>query len=40
MGCNNMIGRERRKYLPANDTNTLLQYLTNKQKEDPTFFMS
>jgi hypothetical protein len=39
MNCNNLIGRERRKYLPANDAQTLLEYLKNKQIEDPTFFM-
>jgi hypothetical protein len=38
MDCNNLIGRERKKYLPANDAHTLLEYLKNKQVEDPTFF--
>ena len=38
MDCNNMIGREQRKYLPSNDAQTLLEYLKNKQLEDPTFF--
>ena len=38
MDCNNMIGREWRKYLPSNDAQTLLEYLKNKQLEDPTFF--
>ncbi|KAJ1276270.1 hypothetical protein BS78_05G202100 [Paspalum vaginatum] len=38
MDCNNLIGRERRKYLPSNDAQTLLEYLKNKQLEDPTFF--
>ncbi|WVZ62367.1 hypothetical protein U9M48_012125 [Paspalum notatum var. saurae] len=39
MDCNNEIGRERNKYLEANDAQTLLEYLKNKQIEDPTFFM-
>ncbi|EEE59391.1 hypothetical protein OsJ_11516 [Oryza sativa Japonica Group] len=38
MDCNNEIGRERKKYLESNDTQTLLEYLRNKQLEDPTFF--
>ncbi|WVZ49619.1 hypothetical protein U9M48_000960 [Paspalum notatum var. saurae] len=38
MDCNNLIGRERKKYLPANDSQTLLEYLKNKQIEDPSFF--
>ncbi|WVZ79366.1 hypothetical protein U9M48_026950 [Paspalum notatum var. saurae] len=38
MDCNNLIGCERKKYLPANDVQTLLEYLKNKQLEDPTFF--
>ncbi|CAN6268724.1 unnamed protein product [Urochloa humidicola] len=38
MDCNNEIGRERRKYLEANDAQTLLEYLRNKQSQDPTFF--
>jgi hypothetical protein len=37
--CNNEIGRQRKKYLESNDAQTLLQYLINKQIEDPTFFM-
>ncbi|WVZ54359.1 hypothetical protein U9M48_005167 [Paspalum notatum var. saurae] len=37
MDCNNEIGRERNKYLEANDAQTLLEYLKNKQIEDPTF---
>jgi hypothetical protein len=37
--CNNEIGRERIKYLESNDTQTLLEYLKNKQIEDPAFFM-
>ncbi|KAJ1278028.1 hypothetical protein BS78_04G048800 [Paspalum vaginatum] len=32
------ISRERNKYLETNDAQTLLEYLKNKQKEDPTFF--
>ena len=36
--CNNEIGRERKKYLESNDAQTLLEYLKNKQIEDPTFF--
>lgn len=39
MDCNNEIGRERKKYLESNDSQTLLEYLKNKQREDPTFFM-
>jgi hypothetical protein len=39
MDCNNEIGRERKKYLESNDAQTLLEYLKNKQIEDPTFFM-
>ena len=39
MDCNNAIGRERKKYLESNDAQTLLEYLKNKQIEDPTFFM-
>ena len=38
MDCNNEIGRERRKYLEANDVQTLVEYLRNKQLQDPTFF--
>ncbi|WVZ99054.1 hypothetical protein U9M48_044408, partial [Paspalum notatum var. saurae] len=38
MDCNNEIGRERNKYLESNDAQTLLEYLKNKQMEDPTFF--
>jgi zinc finger SWIM domain-containing protein 3 len=36
--CNNEIGHERMKYLESNDTQTLLEYLKNKQIEDPAFF--
>ena len=38
MDCNNEIGKERKKYLESNDAKTLLEYLKNKQREDPTFF--
>ena len=38
MDCNNAIGHERKKYLEFNDAQTLLEYLKNKQIEDPTFF--
>jgi hypothetical protein len=37
MDCNNEIGRERRKYLEANDAQTLVEYLKNKQSK-ATFF--
>ena len=36
--CNNEVGRQRKKYLEANDAQTLLKYLKNKQIEDPSFF--
>ena len=36
--CNNEIGKERKKYLESNDAKALLEYLKNKQREDPTFF--
>ena len=36
--CNNEIGRQRKKYLEANDAQTLLKYLKNKQIEDPSIF--
>jgi hypothetical protein len=39
MDCDNEIGRERKKYLEHNDAQTLLEYLKNKQVEDPGFFM-
>jgi hypothetical protein len=32
------IGCERNKYLESNDAQILLEYLKNKQIEDPTFF--
>nr|XP_015649995.1 protein FAR1-RELATED SEQUENCE 5-like [Oryza sativa Japonica Group] len=38
MDCNNEIGRECKKYLESNDTQTLLEYLKNKQLKDPAFF--
>jgi hypothetical protein len=38
MDCNNFIGRERKKYLESQDAKTLLEYLENKQVEDPSFF--
>lgn len=40
MDCNNFIGRERKKYLETKDAQTLLEYLDNKQAEDPSFFYS
>jgi zinc finger SWIM domain-containing protein 3 len=36
--CNNDIGQERNKYLESNDAQTLLEYLKNKQIDDPVFF--
>ena len=36
---NNHIGRERKKYLEVNDAQTLLEFLKNKQLEDPSFFL-
>jgi hypothetical protein len=38
MDCNNFISRERKKYLETQDAQTLLQYLENKQAEDPSFY--
>ena len=38
MDSNNHIGRERKKYLEVNDAQTLLEFLKNKQLEDPSFF--
>jgi zinc finger SWIM domain-containing protein 3 len=38
MDCNNFIGRERKRYLEAQDAQTLLGYLENKQVEDPSFY--
>lgn len=40
MDCNNFISRERKKYLETQDAKTLLEYLENKQAEDPSFFYS
>jgi hypothetical protein len=37
--CNNEIGCEWNKYLESNDAQTLLEYLKNKQIDDPAFFM-
>ena len=39
MDSNNEIGRECKKYLEANGAETLLEYLKNKQLDDPSFFM-
>jgi hypothetical protein len=39
MDCNNEIGCGCNKYLESNDGQTLLEYLKNKQIEDPTFVM-
>ena len=38
MDSNNEIGHERKKYLESNDAQSLLDYLKNKQKDDPIFF--
>uniref|UniRef100_A0ACD6AMH5 Uncharacterized protein n=1 Tax=Avena sativa TaxID=4498 RepID=A0ACD6AMH5_AVESA len=38
MDCNNYLRSERRKYLESEDANTLMEYLKNKQVEDPSFF--
>ncbi|CAD6204525.1 unnamed protein product [Miscanthus lutarioriparius] len=38
MDCNNFIGRERKRYLEAQDAQTILEYLENKQVEDPSFY--
>jgi zinc finger SWIM domain-containing protein 3 len=38
MDCNNEIDRERNKYLESNDAQMLLEYLKNKQIDDPAFF--
>ena len=38
MDCNNFIGRERKRYLEAQDAQTLLEYLENKQVQDPSFY--
>jgi hypothetical protein len=39
MDCNNEIGCGHNKYLEFNDGQTLLEYLKNKQIQDPTFVM-
>jgi len=36
--CNNFIGRERKRYLEAQDAQTLMEYLDNKQVQDPSFY--
>jgi zinc finger SWIM domain-containing protein 3 len=38
MDSNNFIRSEREKYLESKDAQTLLEYLKNKQAEDPLFF--
>jgi hypothetical protein len=38
MDSNNYIRTERMKYLETKDAQTLLEYLKNKQAEDPSFF--
>jgi hypothetical protein len=38
--CNNYLGCERKKYLEAEDAQTLVPYLNKKQMEDPSFFYS
>ena len=38
MDSNNYITRERSKYLETKDAQTLMEYLKNKQVEDPSFF--
>ena len=38
MDCNNYLRSERSKYLETKDAQTLTEYLTNKQAEDPSFF--
>ncbi|XP_020107897.1 protein FAR1-RELATED SEQUENCE 5-like [Ananas comosus] len=40
MDCNNYISGQRAKYLHGQDTQTLLEYLQMKRKEDPSFFYS
>jgi hypothetical protein len=39
MDCYIEIDRERIWYLEANDAQTLSEYLTNKQAQDPTIFL-
>ena len=38
MDCNNYLRSERSKYLETKDAQTLMEYLKNKQAEDPSFF--
>ena len=38
MDSNNYIRSQRKKYLETKDAQTLLEYLKNKQAEDPSFF--
>jgi hypothetical protein len=38
MDCNNFLRSERMKYLESKDVQTLMEYLKNKQAEDPSFF--
>jgi hypothetical protein len=35
--CNNEIDRGKNKYLESNDAQTMLEYLKNKQIDDPVF---
>jgi hypothetical protein len=36
--CKNYLSHEHKKYLEAEDAQTLVQYLKKKQIEDPSFF--
>uniref|UniRef100_A0ACD5W183 Uncharacterized protein n=1 Tax=Avena sativa TaxID=4498 RepID=A0ACD5W183_AVESA len=38
MDCNNYLRSERTKYMESKDAQTLMEYLKNKQVEDPSFF--
>ena len=38
MDSNNYIRSQRKKYLETEDAETLLEYLNNKQAQDPSFF--
>ena len=38
MDCNNYLRSERTRYLESKDAQTLMEYLKNKQVEDPSFF--
>ncbi|XP_073356620.1 protein FAR1-RELATED SEQUENCE 5-like [Aegilops tauschii subsp. strangulata] len=38
MDCNNYLRSERSKYMETKDAQTLMEYLKNKQAEDPSFF--